>query len=90
MSRKKKLNPFAPDLSMEERRERAIGTIVYLRRKIDKVEWKETITITRLIYFDDRMVHVYAVAGKSLSKFDPHRESGSYRNFLMLEMEKIK
>jgi len=87
--RRNALDPFELGISPEDATARGAGAVVTLKRNVAGQEWTEEITLTSIKSVEIG-VACFAVAGGSLQKFDPHREGGQYRHFLLSEVVGIR
>lgn len=92
MGGKRRLDPFEPGIDIEERQDRMRGYVLKLRRKHDRQEWDETLTVTSLRTFDETSgnLTLFALTGKQHKKLDPYRECGQARTIHINEIVKAK
>jgi hypothetical protein len=88
------LDPFELGISLEDRQHRIIGAIIVLKRRVDAVEWEETITATGIKSYDEEtgVAELWAVGGSStgMKDFDPRRECGQHVTVQREEMAAIR
>jgi hypothetical protein len=87
--RRNALDPFEPGIPLDVANARCTGAVIVLKRALGGQEWTEEITLTAIRSVDVG-VQAFAVAGANLQKFDPHRESGQNRSFLLSEVVEVR
>ena len=86
-------DPFEPGITLEERQQRAVGSIVTLHRQLDAIEWTEEITVTRLLARGggSELVEVFGVTGAVfVPPLDPARECGQFHAFTLGEVAGVR
>jgi hypothetical protein len=92
MTRRRRLDPFEPDITIEERQTRAPGYLVKLKREHGGQTWDEELTLTGISTFDEAsgIVTLFALTGRPPRDFDPYRESGQFRTISTAEIQTTK
>ena len=86
----RRLNPFEPGLTLEERQERIPGYRIKLQREVGGQTWDEELTASGLRSFDEKtgIIELFALVGRPPRDFDPYRESGQFRVINISEVVK--
>src|ERR1035441_9122926 len=92
MGGKRRLDPFEPGIELEERQDRMRGYVLKLKRKHNRQEWEEILTVTALRTFDETsgILSLFALTGKNHKRLDPYRECGQARTIHINEIVKVK